>query len=125
MTTNTQARHALLREQLYTSRERWMTTCRELDRAVVAELLDQVDGDQWAYSTTMDRAYRLETHNTASKGTPEQQDVIAALLGARVVMYGHFRYLAVEGWPPRIYVPMLFITSVTGRAFRDELRGER
>ncbi|TWP53214.1 hypothetical protein FKR81_04380 [Lentzea tibetensis] len=107
------------------SREKWMAVCRELDPAVVLELLDQVDADQWAYSTTLDRAYCLETTKTAHRGNPDQQHAITALVGARIVMYGHFRYLAVDGWPPRLYVPMLFITSVTGRTFRDELRGDR
>ncbi|MFD5831328.1 hypothetical protein [Lentzea sp. NPDC060358] len=122
MTTDPNA--ALLRAFSH-SEQTWMTRCQALDRELLLSVLDQIDAAQWAYSTVLDRAYRLESCTYAQPGTPDQQDAITALLGARVVAPGHYRYLDVDGWPPQLYVPMLFITSMTGRALLDELRGER
>jgi hypothetical protein len=107
------------------SERTWVSRCHALDRDLLLSVLDQIDAAQWAYSTVLDRAYRLESCTYAQPGSPDQQEAVTALLGARVVAPAHYRYLDVDGWPPRLYVPMLFITSMTGRAFLDELRGER
>lgn len=86
-------------------------------------VLDEVDAAQWAYSTVLDRAYRLQSCAYAEPGSRDRQEVITALLGARALMFGHYRHLDVDGWPPRLFVPMLFITSLRGRLLLDELRG--
>lgn len=103
------------------SENTWRSRCEALDRDLLLSVVDEVEAVQWAYSTVLDRAYRLQTCTYAEPGTPDQQDVITALLGARVIAPGCYRYLDVDGWPPLLYVPMLFVTSITGRLFLDRL----
>ena len=101
----------------------WMARCRDLDPATVLRLLAEVDNDELGFSLTLDRAHRLTDARTGVRVQPGDQDAVTALLGARVLVPGRGRWLNVDGWPPRDYVRLLFISSTTGRAFYDEVRG--
>ena len=100
----------------------WMARCRDLDPATVLRLLAEVDDNALGFSLTLDRAYRLADARTGRTVDDTEQDALTALLGARVLVPGRGRWLRVDGWPPRDLVRVLFISSVTGRAFHNELR---